>query len=207
MSTDKERITNLVRQVQSGDQTAFAVLYDEFAQRLYAFIRIKVAVTEQAEDILQEVFLKAWKGCKALDLKDLNFSAWLYKVASNTINDYYRKTYREPKVVSIDEAQEVAGFDNPADNASRGLEKRIIRQTVDKLPPHFKEVVELRFFQDFSVAETAKILNKNSVTVRVWQHRAMKQLTELFKEQEAEEQVKEAKRMGEKNIQNYERKT
>lgn len=180
MNTDKEAIVELVRKTQTGDQAAFSALYEEFAQRLYAFIRIKVSATEQAEDILQEVFLKAWKGCKALELKDLNFSAWLYKVASNTINDYYRKNYREPQTVSIDEAQEVAGQDDPANNAARGFEKLFVRETVDRLPAHYKEVVELRFFQDFSVAETARIMGKNSVTVRVWQHRAMKQLEQLF---------------------------
>lgn len=186
MSTDKDTINDLVRQTQSGDQAAFAILYDEFAQRLYAFIRIKVTATEQAEDILQEVFLKAWKGCKALDLETLNFSAWLYKVAANTINDYYRKIYRQPKIVSIDEAQEVAGEDDPASNATRGLEKHVIRKTVDRLPAHFKEVIELRFFQDFSIIDTARILGKNSVTVRVWQHRAVKQLEQLFREQHYE---------------------
>lgn len=180
MKVDKEQINALVKKTQSGDQAAFSALYDEFSQRLYAFIRMKVSGTEQAEDILQEVFLKAWKGCKSLELKDLNFSAWLYKVASNTINDYYRKNYREPQTVSIDEAQEVAGQDDPANNAARGFEKLFVRETVEQLPPHFKEVVELRFFQDFSVAETAKIMGKNSVTVRVWQHRAMKQLEQLF---------------------------
>lgn len=187
MSKDKDIINELVRKTQTGDQAAFSALYDEFAQRIYAFIRIKVSATEQAEDILQEVFLKAWKGCKALTLEDLNFSAWLYKVASNTINDYYRKNYREPQTVSIEEAAEVAGQDDPAHNASRGFEKLLVRETVEQLPPHFKEVVELRFFQDFSVAETAKIMGKNSVTVRVWQHRAMKRLEQLFKEASPQE--------------------
>ncbi len=181
MTSDQERIIELVRQTQTGDQAAFATLYDEFAQRIFAFIRIKISGSEQAEDILQDVFLKAWKGCKSLDLNNLNFSAWLYKVAANTINDYYRKIYREPKAVSIDEASEIPGEDDPAHNASRGLEKYIVRETVDQLPPHFKEVIELRFFQDFSVAETARILGKQSITVRVWQHRAIKQLEKLFK--------------------------
>ena len=178
---DTEKINKLVEQVQSGDQAAFAALYDEFAQRLYAFIRIKVADTEKAEDILQDVFLKAWQGCRNLKIKDLNFSAWLYRVAANTINDFYRKTYREPKTVSIDEAKEIAGIDDPAADASRRLEKRVIEQTLDQLPPHYKEVIELRFLQDFSITDTAQILGRNSVTVRVWQHRAMKQLEQLFK--------------------------
>jgi RNA polymerase sigma-70 factor, ECF subfamily len=179
---DTEQINTLVKQSQSGDQAAFAALYDEFAQRLYAYIRIKVADTEKAEDILQEVFLKAWQGCRNLQTKDLNFSAWLYKVAANTINDFYRRTYREPQTVSIDEAQNVASIDDPAINASRGLEKRVIEQTLDQLPSHYKEVIELRFLQDFSIADTAEIMGRNSVTVRVWQHRAIKQLEELFKQ-------------------------
>lgn len=179
---DTNQINALVKQTQSGDQAAFAALYDVFAQRLYAYIRIKVSDTEKAEDILQEVFLKAWTGCRSLEIKDLNFSAWLYKVTANTINDFYRKTYREPQTVPIEEAAEVAGIDNPATNASRGLEKRVIEQTLDRLPTHYKEVIELRFLQDFSIADTAQILRSNSVTVRVWQHRAMKELEKLFKE-------------------------
>lgn len=177
---DTNQINDLVKKTQTGDQAAFAALYDEFAQRLYAFIRIKVAATEQAEDILQEVFLKAWTGCRSLDTKDLNFSAWLYKVTSNTINDYYRKNYREPQTVSIDEAAQIAGEDDPANNASRGLEKYVVRETLGQLPANYKEVIELRFLQDFSVADTAEILGKNSITVRVWQHRALKMLEKLF---------------------------
>lgn len=179
---DTDQINDLVKQTQKGDQAAFALLYDEFAQRLYAYIRIKVADTEKAEDILQDVFLKAWQGCRTLQIKDLNFSAWLYKVTANTINDFYRKKYREPNTVPLEEAKEVAGVDDTALDAGRRLEKRVIEQTLAKLPDHYKEVIELRFLQDFSVADTAQILGRNSITVRVWQHRAIKQLEQLFKQ-------------------------
>ncbi|HEX3100088.1 MAG TPA: RNA polymerase sigma factor [Patescibacteria group bacterium] len=180
---DTGQINALVKQAQTGDQAAFAALYDEFAQRLYAFIRIKVADSEKAEDILQDVFLKAWTGCRKLEIKDLNFSAWLYKVTANTINDFYRKTYREPQTVPIEEAKEIPGLDDTAADASRRLEKQDIKQAMEKLPAHFKEVIELRFFQDFSIADTARILERNSITVRVWQHRATKELEKLFKQQ------------------------
>lgn len=177
---DKIQILELVKQVQTGDQAAFTALYDEFAQRLYAFIRIKVTSNTEAEDILQEVFLKVWASCKNLDVSNLNFSAWLYKVAGNTTNDYYRKKYREPQQVSIEEAQELASEDDIAADAGHGLEKDAVKKTLAQLPTHYKEVIELRFFQDFSVAETAKIMNRNSVTVRVWQHRAVSLLKNLF---------------------------
>lgn len=176
----KDQVLQLVKQIQTGDQAAFALLYDEFSQRLYAYIRIKVSSQTEAEDILQEVFLKAWAGRKTLDVTNLNFSAWLYKVCGNTINDYYRKKYREPTQVSIEEAKELANEDSPAVNTGYGLEKEAVKHSLAQLPSHYKEVIELRFFQDFSVAETARIMGRNSVTVRVWQHRALMHLKNLF---------------------------
>jgi RNA polymerase sigma-70 factor (ECF subfamily) len=181
MSNDNDHILELVQKIQTGDQIAFAAIYDQYAQRLYAFIRIKVAGTHTAEDILQEVFLKVWRGCRSLDLNNLNFSAWLYKVTSNTINDYYRKKYREPQTTSLEEAAELADTNYTANPLSAGLSKQVMAETMDKLPAHYKEVIELRFMQDFSVQDTAEILGKNSITVRVWQHRALKQLHGLFK--------------------------
>lgn len=182
MGLEQNHILELVKQTQSGDQAAFAALYDEFAQRLYAFIRIKVSSSEESEDILQEVFLKAWTGCRSLSLKDLNFSAWLYRVASNTINDYYRKKYREPEITPLENAAEIANEDSPAIDAGARLQKNVIAKTMGQLPPHYKEVIELRFMQDFSVKDTAEIMGKNSITIRVWQHRAIKQLEQLFKQ-------------------------
>jgi RNA polymerase sigma-70 factor, ECF subfamily len=182
MSIEKDNILELAKQAKLGDQAAFASLYDIFSQRLYAYIRIKISTEAEAEDILQEVFLKAWVGLKNLDVSNLNFSAWIYKITGNTINDYYRKKYRRPNEVSIEEAAELEGSDSPAANASHGLTRDAIKLAMANLPAHFKEVIELRFFQDFSVAETAQIMGQNSVTVRVWQHRALSRLKELFKQ-------------------------
>ncbi len=179
---EKTKILNLIKQVQGGDQSAFAELYDEFAQRLYAFIRIKVESDAEAEDILQEVFLKAWAGSKNLNLQNLNFSAWLYKVAGNTINDYYRRKYRQPSQVPLEEARQFASKEiGPEEKTSHGLERTSVQRALAKLPQHYKEVIELRFFQDFTVTETANIMGKNSVTIRVWQFRALTRLKDLFK--------------------------
>lgn len=178
MST--EQITDLVNKIQRGDEAAFGELYDEFADRIYAFIRIKTIGTNEADDILQDVFIKAWKGCQTLNIEDLNFSAWLYKIASNTVNDYYRKKYRNPEPVSIDEAIGVKSRDDSMDEVNLHFDKKLISSALDKLPVHYKQVIELRFFQEFNIEETAKILDKTSITVRVWQHRAVKQLEKIF---------------------------
>lgn len=181
MTMPPDRVLELVKKTQSGDEAAFAELYDEFAQRIYSYIRIKVQNQQTAEDILQEVFLKTWQGCKSLDLTNLNFSAWLYKVTSNTMNDYYRKKYRQPQTTGLEEAAEIAAIQTSFRDP---LDRQIIDLHLDQLPPHYKEVIELRYMQDFSVADTARIMNKNSITIRVWQHRAIKQLEQLFKDYE-----------------------
>lgn len=182
MNQDETR--KLVSKVQQGDQTAFAELYDEYIDRIYAFIRIKAFGNNEIEDIIQEVFIKAWNGCPTLKLEDLNFSAWLYKIASNTLNDHYRKKYRNPQIVALEHAQETVSDNNSTDEANSNMNLEILKVNLDKLSDEYKQVIELRFFQEFSVKETAQILNKNSVTIRVWQHRAIKQLEDLFTDYE-----------------------
>jgi RNA polymerase sigma-70 factor (ECF subfamily) len=175
-------IIQLVKKVQGGDEVAFSSLYDEFADRIYKFVRLKVSDAEQAEDLLQEIFVKAWQGCKKLDLNDLNFSAWLYRVASNTVNDHYRKVYRRPQTVELDPAYNLAGTDDTEKLTEDSFESEAMRKVVGDLPDNYKQIIELRYFQDFTVEETAQVLDKSSVTVRVLQHRAIKKLKQLFKE-------------------------
>ncbi len=175
-------INQLIGQAQQGNSEAFGRLYDNFAQRIFKYIRLKIQDRQEAEDILQEVFIKAYRGLNALSLANLNFAAWLYKVASNTINDHLRKKYRTPKIVAMDE-----DFD-PPDHAS--VEQELVRQsdweTAQKafthLPPIYKQVLELRFLQDLSLSEVSKILNKSNVAVRLIQHRAIKKVKLVLRE-------------------------
>lgn len=181
---DNTHITELVVKTKQGDQNAFSELYDLFADRIYRFIRLKVSETEQAEDILQEVFIKAWQGAKKIEVKDLNFSAWLYRVASNTVNDHYRKSYRRPQTVSIEEFFQVSSPENIEESTDIKFDSEAVRKVVSQLPSNYKQIIELRYFQMFNVDETAKILDRNSVTVRVLQHRAIAKLKRIFKNNE-----------------------
>lgn len=181
---EKGSVEKLVAEVQDGSEEAFAALYDEFADRIYKFISFKTSDPQHAEDLLQEVFVKAWHGCKKLELKDLNFSAWLYTVASNTINDHFRKVYRRPQTVSLDPGFDTAAADDTSDLVNSSLDAALVQKALKELPQNYKQVLELRFIQEFSIEETAKALKKNSVSVRVLQHRAMKKLERIFKNNE-----------------------
>src|SRR6185369_14593410 len=98
----------LINKVKNGDSQAFGQIYDEFAQRIFRYVKIKIQSRQEAEDVLQEVFIKAYNGLNTLNMNELNFSAWLYRIAGNTINDYFRKKYRTPQISSMDENFDVA---------------------------------------------------------------------------------------------------
>jgi RNA polymerase sigma-70 factor, ECF subfamily len=171
----------LVLQVQEGNAEAFGKIYDLYADRIFRFIKLKVNDQEVAEDILQDVFLKTWKGCQSLQSNEMNFSAWIYRIASNTVNDYYRKKYRTPQMDSIDEHIDLASNESIEGSLNDQLDLRRIENVFRKLPEQYQQILELRFVQDFTLQETATILGKSNLAVRLLQHRALKKLQSLLK--------------------------
>ncbi len=169
-------ISALIRQCQAGNSDAFGQIYDLYADRIFRFIRLKIQEPRQAEDLLQDVFVKAWQGLPKLPLEKLNFQAWLYKVANNTINDHFRKTYRTPIMTELTTDLPIAASDSPAKTTAAIVDAAVLKQALEGLPKTYQQVLELRFIQDFSVAETAGILGKTNLAVRLLQHRALKQL-------------------------------
>ncbi len=170
----------LVAKAKAGDTQAFEQLYDLYAGRIFRYINLKIQDATQAQDILQETFLKSWKGLDNLNLVEVNFSAWLYKIAGNCINDYFRKKYRSPQVVELEEAVAISSKDNVAEKLMLEADFKTVENAFAKLPSQYRQILELRFIQDFSLKETADILQKNAVSVRVLQFRALKSLKEIL---------------------------
>lgn len=177
---DSHEVHSLIAQAQRGDTTALGKLYDLYANRLYRFISFKIPTNEQAEDILQETFLKAWRALPKLSLVDLNFSAWLYKIARNLVNDYYRAVKRRPTPETIENYYDLTSSADTFKETATTFDLAILRQAVTKLSPAYRQILELRFIQEFSVEETAQIMGKTTVAVRITQHRAIKKLNSLL---------------------------
>lgn len=179
-----QEITNLIIKIQNGDQAAFAELYDQYAGRIYKYIRSRISDPRSSEDILQEVFLKVWRGCQGLDINQLNFSAWIYKITHNTINDYYRKQYRSPDIVELDHSTDAKAPNNVVQEIADKLTSEKIKKAIEELPANYRQVIELRFYQQFSIEETANIMNKNGLSIRVLQYRAIQKLKSIAKRYE-----------------------
>ncbi len=169
-------IDELVLQAKQGKAEAFGQLYDLFAQRIFKYIRIKIQDRQQAEDILQDIFIKAYKGLPVLRTDHLNFPAWLYKIAANTVNDHFRKTYRAPTVIGMDEEFDIAGNYSVEREIQSLSDGESMQKAFTQLPPLYKQVLELRFLQEFSLSEVAKILGKSNLAVRLIQFRALKKV-------------------------------
>lgn len=179
-------IDKAILRSKQNDREAFAEVFDHFVDRIYRFIKYKISDQLAAEDILQEVFLKAWLGLPKLPEQDLNFSAWLYKIAGNTVNDYFRKQYRTPSMLSLESVAEVPDVQNAQDILNNSLDTSSdiasLKKAFNRLPVQYKQVLEIRYIQDFTLEETAKMLGKTNLAVRLLQHRALKKLRQIIQQ-------------------------
>ena len=136
---------------------AFAQLYDQYYPKIFGYVLRRSANLEAAQDITSETFLKALAKLWQFQWRNVSFSSWLYKIASNEINQYFRRAeYR--KSVSLEELQE-QGFElrSPHDPESELIEAQEklqqhqdfleVRAKIVQLPAKYQEVVALRFFE------------------------------------------------------------
>lgn len=170
---------DLLDLVRDGNVRAYGELYDRFLDEIYRYLFFRVARNQlEAEDLAQEVFLKAWDVIsrpKKSSKKD-NFRALLYRISHNLAVDRWRGHKEQ---VAWDE-------ENPPAAASAGElpEAKLVAQeqslmlaeAVRELEPKLQEVFICRFINNLSHAETAQVLGLKEGHVRVLQHRALKKI-------------------------------
>ena len=185
MDLNQER--ELVRQAQKSPD-AFAELYDQYYPRIFGYVLRRTANLETAQDITSETFLKALKKLWQFQWRNISFSPWIYKIATNEVNQYFRKAEYK-KSVSLEELQE-QGFEllSPHDPESELIEAQEklkqhldfleIQERIVRLPAKYQEVIALRFFEKRQIKEIAEILGKREGTIKSLLHRAVEKLRE-----------------------------
>jgi RNA polymerase sigma-70 factor (ECF subfamily) len=185
LSEEKE----LVRQAQKAPD-AFAKLYDQYYPKIFGYVLRRTANLEAAQDITSETFFNALRKLWQFRWRNVSFSSWLYKIATNEINQYFRKAEYK-KSLSLEELQE-QGFepistDDPESELIEAQEQLKqyqdfleIRVKIVRLPAKYQEVIALRFFEQKQIKEIAEILGKKEGTIKSLLHRAMEQLREAY---------------------------
>ena len=162
---------SLVRRAREGDQQAFAQLYEENFDRIYRYIAVRIGDRTEAEDMTQQVFLKAIQSISSFKWKGVPFAAWLFRIAHNQIVDYFRKKTKRA-TVPLDESLAVSG-DDPQQLVEQNVDIEQLISATEKLTSAQREVISLRFAGELPIAQVAKIMGKTEGAIKALQHSAI----------------------------------
>ncbi len=176
----------LIARLQAGDQAAYAQLVEEHAGKIYRLALRLMGNEADAEDVLQETFLSAFKSMDRFEARS-SLSTWLYRIASNAALMRLRR--KEPEQVSVDEPVERDDgeliprqlFDFcclPEEDLLREEARAEMQRAVDELPPSLRSVFVLRDIEGLSTEETAEALDLSVSAVKSRLMRARLKLRE-----------------------------
>jgi RNA polymerase sigma-70 factor (ECF subfamily) len=156
------------------DFDAFAELYRRYLCPVYRFIRSQVPDDPTAEDLTAHVFFKALSSAGSYRGEG-SYSSWIFRIAHNSLGTWRRSAGRAVEVVE-EVPESVDPTPSPPSQVIVGEERHLIWQTVSELPPAQREVVALRYIEDFSIEEVAEITRRSRGAVRILLHRARTRL-------------------------------
>ena len=162
---------NLVQRAKQYDEEAFAQLYEKYFDKIYRYVALKVGDRMEAEDITQQVFLKAIKSISSFRWKGFPFSSWLFRIAHNQVVDYLRKRSRQ-ETVELDDKLLISK-ENPEAIFEHKLDLEQLAAATRKLTPAQQEVISLRFAGELPIAQVAKVMGKSEGAVKALQHSAV----------------------------------
>ncbi len=162
---------DIVERAKKGDQNAFAQIYEEYFDRIYRYIAVRLGDRTEAEDLTEQVFLNTLESIGSFKWKGTPFSAWLFRIAHNQVVDYHRKMSKRQNL-PLDDAIVDGGMDT-ASAAELNLKMGELKIAIGKLTDLQRQVVLLRFTSDLSITETAKSMGKSDGAVKALQHSAV----------------------------------
>jgi len=171
----------LVQRAIGHDAEAFGRLYDMHIDRVYRHIYYRVGNEAYAEDLTQQVFLKAWQAIDRYKKMASPFIAWLMTISHNLVVDFYRtrkdRAYLEAEILADDSAP------SPERAAEASFEQQRLRRAILQLGGDEQRVVILRFIEGFEFGEIASLLKKKEGNIRVILHRALVKLRNILEKE------------------------
>ncbi len=191
---DGEALAAVIRGAQRGDPAAYDVLVDQYAGRLFGFLLRLTGSRHDAEDLMQEVFLRVVRMIGHYDHHG-RFEAWLFRIAMNLVRDRGRRASRTPRLVEApggsaaddgaaggpDILDGLRGAEPPAD-ASLVLEENIdaLNTALAALPDAEREVIMLRHFSQMSFKEISDMMGTPLGTALARAHRGLARLRSIM---------------------------
>lgn len=173
----------IAKSVQNGDIHAFGVLVERFEAKMIRYARRFLFGYEDAEDIVQEVFLKAFRNLQSFDVSR-SFSSWIYRIAHNEFINAIKKKGREP--LSFFDPDTIFPHPIAKETADREFRDKELRTMLDsclnKVDPKYREPLVLYYFEEMDYQEIADVMQVPVSTVGVRLKRGKDLLRTLYKE-------------------------
>lgn len=173
----KDRLEETLKKAQAGSDQALTDLYNAYFERIYNFIFYRTSHKETAEDLTEDVFVKAFAKLRGLT-EPKAFEGWLFQIARNKVIDYYRS---KKQVVPLEEIENTLEYEtNIVDLVNLQTQQTLFIKLLKELSPEQQQVIKLKFLEDIDNDAIAQMLNKTEGAIRVIQHRAISKLKELI---------------------------
>lgn len=175
-----EEDTRLVEKYRSGDNDAIEQLVMKYQKQIYAFVYRMINDPEEAKDLTQKTFLKAFNAIGNFR-QEASFKTWLYKIAMNTSLSHFTQNRQRGTETELQEAL----IGSQAGALSLVIEKEqmeYLRKALGKLPERQRLAIILRAYEGLSCKETAEVMGCSEGTVKAHYHTAVKGLRALLKE-------------------------
>lgn len=158
----------------------FHSIYSAYFREIFSYLAYSVESRSQAEDLTQDVFLKAYRSLDSFR-GDSDIRTWLYAIARNTLRSYYTK--KRP-LLSGDEPLQYLMADDPQPEqvVTRQEHQRVLQEALLKLNEMQRTIVIVRYIHGFSTKETARILACTETNVKVQLFRALRKLRKILTE-------------------------
>ena len=172
---------DLINKVIKGESNAYAELVDRYKHMVYTLALKIVKNREDAEEVAQDTFLKAYKALKYFK-GDSKFSTWLYKIAYYGGLDYLKKNKRQVETANIDisEVYNIGSIDNALEGMEAKERAEIIKRAIHQLPGDDSVLITLYYFETLSMNEISKVMGTSPNTVKVRLFRGRKRLAKIL---------------------------
>ncbi len=160
----------------------FALHYEDNKHKLFTYLNYRLSFNEAlAEDLMMDIVLKAYENFEKFDPEKGNFQQWLFTIAGNHLKNHWRGLKKQ--TVSLEKLQE-GGFDIPSElglnDTAKGIEKENVLRTLDALKPDEKDIIVMKYINDFSYEEIAGITGKREGAIRTQLSRALKRFKKIY---------------------------
>ncbi len=164
------------------EREIFIGAYDQYLDSIYRFVYFKVGDKDEAQDLTSAIFLKTWNYIQKNKVRPKTLKSLIYKIARNAIIDHYRgKNNSQSSIDDLGDNLKI--LDEKQDLEKKieiELDIQVVEEKLMELKDEYREVIILRFTEEFSISEIAVILEKTKGNTRVLIYRALKALKEIM---------------------------